>query len=363
MAVAWLVGFGVLAAGVFDWLGGRAPQSLLPLSDGGRFVVFALGVALVVGLATMAAIGRVGSRWHYGALAGAILVTIVADPTYASLLTAIPLIEIRRRVGEPARLALTLATLAIVAVIVLTEQTQRVVAEYEAMFVLGISLCIVVILGDSLRRMDEARAIEADLVRADERNRLARELHDSLGHNLLACSIQLRNAEAQQHRDPAATTRAIELAGRAVAEALADARLSVDNIRADGDGFSLQRALPELVKRAAPSSMTVDVDIQGDHRSLDQLAQITLYRVAQEGLTNIVRHSNADAASIRTTVTDSSAVLQISDDGDGFDIASAPGTASGLQSIRERMSRIGGHVEVRTEKGEGTTLTAELALR
>jgi signal transduction histidine kinase len=362
LAVAWFVGLGVFGSGVYDWLNGQAPSTVLPIAAAAGFVVFAAAVWLVIGLGTLAALALVDPWWRYVALGAALLAVVVADPTYASLLMAVPLIDVRRRVDEPLRRLLTVVTLATVAFVVLTEQTRRVVAEVEAMFVLAIAMAIVVMFGDSLRRMDRARAAELNLARVDERNRLARELHDSLGHNLLACSIQLRNATAQQHRDPEATTRAIDLAGRAVAEALADTRLSVDNIRADSDGFSLEQALPDLVERAAPTSMTVDVDLRGDYQTLDQLTQITLYRVAQEALTNIVRHANAGAAAIRATVTGSSAVLEIRDDGDGFDLASAAGSASGLQSIRERMSRIGGRLDVETEKGAGTTLTAVVGL-
>ncbi len=361
LTLAWLVGLGVFVAGVYDWGQGRPPSSALPLSPTFGFVVFGLLVGLVVGLASLAATGRPQPRWRDGALAAALATTVVADPTYASLLVAIPLIDIRRRAPDPLRRWLTIATLVAVAVVVLTERTRPVFGEIEGMLVLGIALTIVVMLGDALRRMDDVRAVEAELVRADERNRLARELHDSLGHNLLACSIQLRNAAAQQHRDAEATARAIDLAGRAVAEALADTRLSVDNIRTDGAGFSLGTALPDLVERAAPTSMTVDLDLEGDHRALDQITQITLYRVAQEALSNVVRHANAGAATIRTRVTPTAAVLEVRDDGDGFDPASTAGSAAGLASIRERLARIGGRLEVDTEKGGGTTLTAVVA--
>ncbi|MEM7273279.1 MAG: sensor histidine kinase [Actinomycetota bacterium] len=360
LAAAWLTGLGVLAAGVYDWSVGQPPPSVLPVSSVVGFVLFAAAIAAVVGFASLAALGLVGGAWRYGALAAALLAALVADPTYASLLVAIPLVDVRRRMVEPQSSLLTGGTILVVAAIVLTEQTNRITAEFEAMFVLAIALGFVLLLGNALRRMDRARAVEADLARADERNRLARELHDSLGHNLLACSIQLRNAAAQLDRDTAATSRAIDLAGRAVAEALADTRLSVDNIRADGDGFSLQDALPDLVERATPSSMRVAVDLEGDHRSLDQLTQLTLYRVAQEALTNVVRHANAGAASIRTTITASAVVLEIRDDGAGFDPTST-GSASGLQSIRERLTRIGGKMEVATEKGRGTTVTAIVA--
>ena len=362
LAAAWLVGLGVFGSGLYDWVNGQPPSSVLPISDWPAFVVFGFLVLTVAGLGSLAALDRVGPWWRYVGLVAGLLGALIADPTYASLLIAVPLIDVRRRVGEPLRRLLTVAALAAILLVVMTEQTRRVIAEFEAMFVLAIALAIVVLFGDSLRRMDQARTAELALARVDERNRLARELHDSLGHNLLACSIQLRNATAQQHRDPEATSRAIDLAGRAVAEALADTRLSVDNIRADSAGFSLEQALPDLVERAAPTSMTVDVDLQGDYKSLDQLTQITLYRVAQEALTNIVRHANAGAASIQATVTGASAVLEISDDGDGFDLGSATGSGSGLQSIKERMSRIGGRLDVETKKGTGTTLTAVVGI-
>ncbi|MEM7339958.1 MAG: sensor histidine kinase [Actinomycetota bacterium] len=362
LAVTWLVGVGVLLAGIFDWSQGQPPASLLELPAIPGFALFGASVVMVVGLASMASLGRAHRRWYLEAGAIALLAVVVADPTYASLLALVPLIEIRRRAEEPLRLWLTVGALAVLAGLLLTEQTQRVNAEIEAMFVIVIAVAMTVGLGNALRRMDAAHALAAEGARADERSRLARDLHDSLGHNLLACSVQLRNAAAQLSRDREATARAIDLASRAVAEALADTRLSVDTVRADNAGFSLTDALPELVQRATPTSMTVRVDVEGEHRALDQLTQMTLYRVAQEALTNIVRHANATGATIRSTVTDTDAVLEIRDDGDGFDPSSTvEGGASGLQSLQDRLARIGGTLQVRSEKGHGTTLTAVVA--
>lgn len=359
--VEWFVGLGVLGAGIFDWLQGRPPDGPLPIPSTPGFLLFALSVAAVVALAAPAGAERVGSHWHYWALAAAALAAVIADPTYASLLFAAPLIDIRRRVSDPTGGLVTVGALALIAVLVLTEQTRRTVAEVEAILVLIIAMAIVVLFGNALRRVDRLRAVEAELARVDERNRLAQDLHDSLGHNLLACSIQLRSAEANQHRDPQAATRSMGLAGRAVADALADTRLAVDSIRADGAGFSLERSLHELVERAAPPSLTIDIDLRGDHRGVDHLTQITLYRVAQEALTNVVRHADAGVATIRSTVDQSTAILQITDDGNGFEAPESV-TGGGLASMRERLARIGGRLDVETERGVGTTLTAVVAI-
>ncbi|MEM8922399.1 MAG: sensor histidine kinase [Actinomycetota bacterium] len=361
LVVAWPIGLGVLLAGTYDWLQGQAPASPLPVPEAVRFGIFALSVVSLVGLATVGATGRGPDRWHLVGLVLAFLAVVAADPTYAALLVAVPLIEIRRRVDEPVRGRLTIGALALTVVLVASEQI-RSAADVEEMFVLAIALTVVVLLGDALRRADEVRAVEAELARADERNRLARDLHDSLGHHLLACSIQLRNAAAQHGRDHEATDRSIDLASRAVAEALADTRLSVDNIRAGSNGFSLSQALPELARRASPSAMNVDVELRGDHQALDQLTQITLYRVAQEALSNVVRHANARAATIASTVTADRAVLEVRDDGDGFEVTPGAGSASGLQSLRERLAKVGGRLDVQSEQGSGTVLTAEVGI-
>ncbi len=360
LALGWIVGFGVVAAGGADWAQGQPPPSRLPAPVSG-FPVFVAAVVLCVGLVTAVAAGRVQTGWKYGALISAAVAVAIADPTYASLLFAVPLIEIGRRAPDPERWLATTATVAVAAYLVLTEPTDRNVSELEAMFVLAIAMAIVVMLGHTLRENDQIRVAEARLVRMDERNRLAEELHDSLGHNLLATSIQLRNAAALIDRDRDRAAHSIDLASQAVADALVDTRFAVDSIRADGDGFSLERSLPDLVERVTPPTTPIDLEVAGNHNRLDQLAQITLYRLAQEALSNIVRHANASTASLTSTVGSDAVTMVISDDGQGFE-ESLGSSRAGLDGMRERVARIGGRVDVTSGPGRGTTLRASIGL-
>ncbi len=367
---AWLVGVGVFGAAVVDWQTGQPPSTRIPVAGWPQFVVFVVAVAACVVLTTLASTRppETGSEHStaypmysliYGAMAAGAVAVAVADPTYASLILALPLIEIRRRFREPHRLLATLLIIAVIVAFVVTEQTARTLQELEAVFVLSIAIIIVVMLGNALAGADRARSADVATARLTERHQLAQELHDSLGHNLLATSIQLKNATALRASDPERADAAIGLASRAVAEALADTRFAVDTVRADADRFSLGRSLPELAERATPTSITVDLDLDGDHRRLDQLTQITLYRVAQEALSNIVRHADASVAAISSTVTESTATMIIRDDGAGFQPEVTTGRA-GLDSMSERLARIGGSLAIDSTPGAGTTLTAQV---
>ncbi|MEO3809500.1 sensor histidine kinase [Sphaerisporangium sp. B11E5] len=194
----------------------------------------------------------------------------------------------------------------------------------------------------------------AELTAATERNRLAREIHDSLGHHLTAIGIQLEKSSAFLDRDRAAAERALADARWSAARALAEVRQSVRTLREDGEPFSLGAALTDLV-RHDPS---VTVDISGEESRYTPAVLTVLYRAAQEALTNARRHAAATRVTLSLTCGESEARLVVADDGRG--LPPSPPDGYGLRGMRERVRPLGGDVTVTGAPGTGTTVTVTI---
>jgi len=192
---------------------------------------------------------------------------------------------------------------------------------------------------------------------AEERNRLARDLHDSAKQQAFAASGQIGAALALQERDP----------GQA-REHLLEAQKLVDRVRqeltdlilklrpADLEDGGLPAALGEYaVAWAQQNDIEVDIQVSGDGRLPLEVDQ-ALYRISQEALANTARHSGASTAAIRLVYSEDQVALVVEDDGCGFDL---DGTHNGLglHSMRERAELIGGQFQVKSEAGQGTRVT------
>jgi signal transduction histidine kinase len=200
----------------------------------------------------------------------------------------------------------------------------------------------------------------AELAAAEERNRLARDIHDSLGHHLTAISIQLQKALSFRERSPDEADRAVHDARQSAVAALTDVRHSVASLRGASEPFSLRSALDALVKGAGDDRVTIDLRVDGDEAGFAQPSMVTLYRAAQEGLTNVYRHAaEARQVAIHVRLEQQGAELILTDDGPGFDPAILeslpPGRPDryGLQGVRERVELVGGRLRIGS--GSGTS--------
>lgn len=352
----------VLVVGLTDWLQGSTPDGVIDVGDGAGLALFgisSIGVAVSAWIAAERGVDEPATGHWAIVMALATFASLLADPTYAVLLFAVPLVHIARRWPEPAR-SRTIVVIFVLAVVLVSLEDQPWGGNnLESAMLLFIALLITTMLGSALGRLDKARDSESASARLDERERLAGELHDSVGHSLLATSIQLRNARALWDADVAGAHRSVELASRAIDEALVDTRIAVDTIRSRSDPFSLASALPELIDRMESDGLSVKLVLDGPVDSVDQLAQIALYRVAQEALTNVVRHADATTVTVQYTATRTRAVLVIADDGKGFDV-DADAVHLGLRGLEDRLNRIEGRLEVTSARGRGTTLTATI---
>lgn len=194
-----------------------------------------------------------------------------------------------------------------------------------------------------------------------ERKRLARDLHDQTGQTLTALLLGLRSLETViQNNPPLAQQRLRELE-QVCAAALDDLRqLTADLRPAQLDDLGLVAALREMAKTVGERSrIAIEVNVTGPRRRLQPELETILYRVAQEALTNAVRHSQAARIKIELQLAEQSAELLIADDGVGFVpeqvlSAQAPRRAWGLLGMQERVALAGGSFEIESAPGRGT---------
>ncbi|MGW1779320.1 sensor histidine kinase [Streptomyces sp. NPDC002143] len=222
--------------------------------------------------------------------------------------------------------------------------------------VLAISMAAVAV-GEQRARIElEAYAARvAELSAATERNRLARDIHDSLGHHLTAMSVQLEMAADFQSLDPDAARRALDEARRSVRLALGDVRQSVRALRDGATRPTLSAALAALARDgAARPRVTVEVSGAEDGYGVAELT--ALYRAAQEAVTNARRHAGASEVAIVVRLDRGTARLEVTDDGRGF-ATDAAASGFGLLGMRERVHLVAGSVDVESSPGAGTRVT------
>jgi two-component system sensor histidine kinase UhpB len=186
----------------------------------------------------------------------------------------------------------------------------------------------------------------------EERRRIARELHDEIGQALTLVVLQLdRAADPQGVAQARETVRATLEEVRGVARGLRPEAL---------DDLGLPSALAALTNDVTRrTGLRVERRITAGAEPLDPDEQLVIYRVAQEALTNVVRHAGVSRALLALTVRDGRTQLEVSDAGAGF--AGADGT--GLRGMRERALLVGAELEIRSAVGRGTTVSIRLAAR
>jgi two-component system NarL family sensor kinase len=200
---------------------------------------------------------------------------------------------------------------------------------------------------------------------AEERNRLAREIHDTLAQGLSATALQLESADALLDAGSAAKARApLRRALSLTQSNLEEARRSVLDLRAAPlEDRPLSEALKVLVDRwEAETGIGARYAAVNGSRPLPPRVEAALYRICQEALTNVARHAEAGHVSVRIVATPEQVRLTVEDDGRGFDPSGVPGDRHGLVGMRERAQMLGGALEVRSSAGEGTRVEATVPL-
>ncbi|MFD5329320.1 histidine kinase [Streptomyces sp. NPDC127092] len=212
-----------------------------------------------------------------------------------------------------------------------------------------------------------AERAAAERRRADEeRLRIARELHDVLAHSLSVINVQAGVGLALLDSDPGQARTALTTIKSASKEALGEVRQVLDTLRAPGDAPrapapGLDR-LPELVDQAAAAGLTVRTEIRGRSRRLPPGAELAAFRIVQEALTNVVRHSGSRAATVVLDYGSGVLDLRIDDEGPATG-GDAGGSGNGLAGMRERAAALGGTIEAGARPDGGFRVRAHLPVR
>lgn len=197
----------------------------------------------------------------------------------------------------------------------------------------------------------------------EERNRLAREIHDTLAQGLTAVALQLETADAllEAHASPAKAREAISRALHLTQANLEEARRSVLDLRAAPlEGRTLAQALELLITEHAPPGVELDFTTTGAELPLPPRVAIGVYRIAQEAIANVARHSEARRLTVTLAARPEHVVLLIEDDGRGFEPEAVPTGHFGLIGMRERARLLEGTITIASAPGLGTRVEARV---
>jgi signal transduction histidine kinase len=215
-------------------------------------------------------------------------------------------------------------------------------------------------LEDSHLQLKTYTAQVEELATTKERNRLARDIHDTLGHYLTVINVQLEKALVFRDKKPHEADQAVSDAKRLASEALQDVRRSVGILRATSEIFSFSTAITRLVEHMQSEQLNVNTRIDGSDSDFSAQILIALYRAAQEGLTNVQKHAHARQVTLHIQFNKQEATLTLSDDGQGFESGYALSGENyggfGLQGMQERLELLGGYMEITSRPGQGTCL-------
>lgn len=192
----------------------------------------------------------------------------------------------------------------------------------------------------------------------EERNRLAREIHDTLAQGLSAIALQLETADAllESGQEPEQIRRTVQQALHLARANLDEARRSVLDLRAAPlEGRTLAEAIAQLVQATTTkAALLINFQVIGAHQPLPVAIEAGLYRVVQEALTNIVSHAHATRVELHLRITLQSVQLIIQDDGCGFEPEAVTPNRYGLTGMNERVRLLGGQLQIQSAHATGT---------
>lgn len=208
-------------------------------------------------------------------------------------------------------------------------------------------------------KLAEYAAQVEELAAAHERNRLAREIHDHLGHYLTVVNVQIEAARITLGSEPRRAEEALEKAQELVKKGLASVRESVSALRASPlENRPLEQAIESLLHESRALGIAVEFRLLGRPESLEEKVALALYRAAQEALTNVHRHARASYVEVELDFSIPGAVrLSVRDDGIG---ATDTHGGFGLIGIRERVHLLGGELRTQSEPGKGFCLEVQV---
>jgi signal transduction histidine kinase len=210
---------------------------------------------------------------------------------------------------------------------------------------------------------EREREARARLAVADERARIARELHDVVGHSVSVMTVQASGVRRLLRPDQEREREALLIVERTGREALAEMRRMVGVLRRPEEAPALApqpslEQIERLVEQAREAGLPVELRIEGEAIELPAGVDLTAYRLVQEGLTNAIKHANASRAEVLVNYGDGEVEVTVIDNGNG--LGNGDGGGHGLVGMRERVSVYGGELDAGPQPGGGYRLRAKL---
>ncbi len=225
------------------------------------------------------------------------------------------------------------------------------------------SQALLVELQEAHEQLQEYALHAEEMAVVEERNRLAREMHDTIGHRLTVASVQLEGAQRLCSRDPERAAGIVGTVREQVREALGELRSTVATLRTPVEAdLQLRSSLARLMADFEQATgLTVHQVLPEEIPDLPDAHRLALYRAAQEALTNVQKHADAQQVWLVLGKDDEAVTLLVGDDGQGLSLSNEQ-KGFGLRGLRERAEQLGGELHLEPRSGGGTQLSLRLPL-
>jgi signal transduction histidine kinase len=215
--------------------------------------------------------------------------------------------------------------------------------------------------------LEREREEKARAAVAEERVRIARELHDVVAHAISVIVLQARGGRRSLATDPGETREALDMIEATGSEALAEMRRLLGMLRKDDEEIALApqpslRSLDALAAQMREAGLPVDLSVEGEPTELPPGVDLSAYRIVQEALTNALKHAGPATARVVVRYRENDLELEIADTGAGASASASDGVGHGLAGMRERVSLYGGKIETGPGDGGGFAVRARLPL-
>lgn len=235
------------------------------------------------------------------------------------------------------------------------------------LFGAGVVLLFPAALGTSVRYQDNSRLRAMEQAKLLEREQLARELHDTVAHHVSAIAVQAQAGRAVAVSRPEAAVEALEVIEEEASRTLTEMRSIVGSLRKnEKPELAPQPGIADIIRlgQSAGDSTRVDVELTGDLKDVGSSVDVALFRLAQESITNAMRHAqHATCISVRVDGTGDQVRLTVSDDGETTAVGSSSTGRYGLVGMAERAKLLGGSLKAGPNRDKGWTVEAVLPRR
>ena len=247
----------------------------------------------------------------------------------------------------------------VIGMLVLASSQERAFTQRHVMLALAIANQAAIAI-ENARLYEQAQELAA----VEERQKLARELHDSVSQSLYGIALGAHSARTLLERDPVRVAQPLEYILSLAKAVLAEMRALIFELRPES--LETEGLVSAISKQAAAVQARHEVPIETElceEPDLPLPVKQELYRVAQEALHNTVKHAEASRVQVRLDRTAEAIIVEVRDNGRGFDPAGSFPGHLGLRSMQERVSHLGGALSIESAPGEGTTIRAQVPAR